>query len=82
MIDTLTKYLFKYAGKCNCNGLPADKYARAGYIVYVRPKSYKFTIKQFNRMIIEWLSLSELETQLKKVHEFIEMDTPNSKATN
>lgn len=67
----LSDYGFTRAGSCSCGGTRNEIYKKyensRSYTIYYRKTRHVFKVKQKNEVIIPITSLTNLETELKKL---------------
>lgn len=66
----LSDYGFTRAGSCSCGGTQNELYKKVSnptIILYYRKRRHVFKIKQKNDVIVPITSLTNLETELKKL---------------
>lgn len=63
----LSDYGFAKSGSCNCGGTRNEIYKKDNYYLYMRKTRYVFKIKNKNEVVVAISSLTNLETELKKL---------------
>lgn len=63
----LSDYGFTRAGSCSCGGTRNEIYKKDTFILYYRKTRHVFKIKQKNDVIVPITSLTNLESELKKL---------------
>lgn len=67
----LSDYGFARAGSCSCGGTQNELYKKIhnqiAYVLYYRKRRHVFKIKKRNEVIVSITSLTNLETELKKL---------------
>ena len=53
---------YTYAGNCNCNGFKTDKFKKEDYLLYIRTRSGKLSLKKYGVTVIPF---SDVETFFK-----------------
>lgn len=70
-IETIKSFGFVKAGTCNCGGTRNEIFKKYGgkqvFTLYYRKSRQVFKIKQKNDVIVPITSLTNLETELKKL---------------
>lgn len=70
-LEIIKDYGFARAGSCSCGGTQNELYKKIHesipYILYYRKKRHVFKIKKKNEVIVSITSLTNLETELKKL---------------
>lgn len=66
-LELFKQYGFVKAGQCQCGGTRNELYKKDTYILYYRKTRHVFKIKQKNDVIVPITSLTNLETELKKL---------------
>lgn len=63
----IKSYSFTRSGSCSCGGTTNELYKKDTYILYYRKRRHVFKIKKRNEVIVPITSLTNLETELKKL---------------
>jgi hypothetical protein len=63
----LSDYGFTRSGSCSCGGTRNEIYKTDNFVLYYRKTRHVFKIKQKNDVIVPITSLTNLETELKKL---------------
>lgn len=71
VLELLTKYDYKPAGSCHCNGVFTLKFKNGDYLIKWRKSRYKFQVFESGSSITGWLEVKELENKLKEIHQSI-----------
>lgn len=58
---------FQHAGSCSCGGTRNELYKKDLYTLYYRKRKHVFKVKKKNDTVISLTSLTNLETELKKI---------------
>lgn len=70
-LDLIKSYGFTRAGSCSCGGTRNEIYKKyvdnRSYTLYYRKTRHVFKIKQKNDVLVPICSLTNLETELKKL---------------
>lgn len=66
-IEIILSYGFVRSGSCSCGGTRNELYKKDAFILYYRKTRHVFKIKQKNDVIVPITSLTNLETELKKL---------------
>lgn len=66
-LETIKQFGFVRSGQCSCGGTRNEIYKKDTYILYYRKTRHVFKIKVKNDVIVPITSLSNLETELKKL---------------
>lgn len=70
--DLILAYGFTRAGNCNCGGTRNELYKKDSYILYYRKTRHVFKIKERNELVVPITSITNLETELKKLFPSVE----------
>ena len=63
----LSDYGFTRSGSCSCGGTRNEIYKKDSFVLYYRKTRHVFKIKKKNEIIVPITSLTNLETELKKL---------------
>jgi hypothetical protein len=66
-IDLFKQFGFTRSGSCSCGGTRNEIYKKETYILYYRNTRHVFKIKKKNDVLVPVTSLTNLETELKKL---------------
>lgn len=66
-IEIIKAFGFTRSGSCSCGGTTNELYKKDTYILYYRKRRHIFKIKKRNEVIVPITSLTNLETELKKL---------------
>jgi hypothetical protein len=66
-VDLIKQFGFTRSGSCSCGGTRNEIYKKDTYILYYRKTRHVFKIKQRNDVLVPVTSLTNLETELKKL---------------
>lgn len=66
-VETIKQFGFTRSGSCSCGGTRNEIYKKDTYTLYYRKTRHVFKIKQKNDVIVPIISLTNLETELKKL---------------
>jgi hypothetical protein len=66
-IETIKAFGFTRAGSCGCGGTRNEIYKKEIYNLYYRKTRHVFKLKMKNDTVVPITSLTNLETELKKI---------------
>jgi hypothetical protein len=66
-LDLIKQFGFVRAGSCSCGGTQNEIYKKDNLVLYYRKRRHVFKIKKKNETMVPVTSLTNLETELKKL---------------